>query len=738
MSWAKLESEVRAVVNLRYGRAAEAIRLDNGVNHDCVCKISERNWVIVEITRNDNVDKIRVDVNRLVMTRSQKFTQNHIMCECIIVLGFEPTPSMRDAAESNGIQILSASRFISIFFDQGRYNSVRNDVQFGSAVDIISGNPDTRPYIPVSYDDKTRSKSYDINEISRKLTSGQNVVLTGSFGSGKSRCYKEVFSVISNQENTYCISIDLREIGALASDHQIIRAHFEQIALDDLGEPAIRLLNTGRLIILLDGFDEMGGAQWSDDPQRLKEIRRRTLAPVRKLVEKSRATFISGRDHYFNNDEELLDALGIDADKSVHLECQEEFSQEQINQFLNSYEIDTALPDWLPKRPLLYQIVVELTAAGQPIMIDKANGHAELWDHIAKLICRREARINLNFEEDMIYDLLKRIGRQSRKYRDDVEPVTLEDLKSAYKNIRGYEPADEDAVLLQKLPGLGRISYDSNDRRFVDKYLVDGFRGSDLSTFLHIQDEDLSDDTWINSLEALGLSIVGKEISECSLLSPVLALAKRAADRGNSVLAADLISAIGFSDYEEIDGGGMVISGAEIRILDLSLCRYKNITFESCIIHHLQVPSYKAEFIRIKYCEIGKIIGVANRQGVPTWISESNIGEFDNIGNIASIKNLKLSTAQRILCVILHKTFFQPGRGRQEEALLRGLGQVDQDNNTRDILRILIRNGFLSTERGRHGHLYVPDIRKKPIASKIINLQAQCGEAVWDEVSALT
>ncbi|HUD93018.1 hypothetical protein, partial [Sphingobium sp.] len=144
---------------------------------------------------------------------------------------------------------------------------------------------------------------------------------------------------------------------------------------------------------------------------------------------------------------------------------------------MKSYKIDTSLPDWLPKRPLLYQIVVELTAAGQPIMLDKANGHAELWNHIARLICRREARINLNFEEDMIYALLRRIGRQSRKFRDDVEPVTLEDLKSAYKYVRGYEPADEDAVLLQKLPGLGRISYDSKDRRFVDKYLVDGFRG---------------------------------------------------------------------------------------------------------------------------------------------------------------------------------------------------------------------------------------------------------------------
>ncbi|HUD93017.1 hypothetical protein [Sphingobium sp.] len=333
MSWAKLESEVRAVVNLRYGKAAEAIRLDNGVNHDCVCKISERNWIIIEITKNDTVDKIRGDVNRLVMTRTQMFLQNHVMCECIIVLGFEPTPSMRDAAEKNGIQILSAPGFISIFFDQSRYNGARNEVKFGSAVDIISGNPDTRPYIPVSYDDKTRSKSYDIKEISRKLTSGQNIVLTGSFGSGKSRCYKEIFSAVSNKENTYCVSIDLREIGALASDHQIIRAHFEQIGLDDLGESAIRLLNTGRLIILLDGFDEMGGAQWSDDPQRLKEIRRRTLAPVRKLVEKSKSTFISGRDHYFNTDEELLDALGVDAENSIHLECHEEFSQEQIDQF---------------------------------------------------------------------------------------------------------------------------------------------------------------------------------------------------------------------------------------------------------------------------------------------------------------------------------------------------------------------------------------------------------------------
>lgn len=644
---------------------------------------------------------------------------------------------MKDACNSNGVTIYNSPDFISSFFNKSLYRSVREDEKFGSAVDIFSGRPDQRPYIPVAYEDVERSKSYDIEDISNYLYSGKNVILTGSFGSGKSRCYKEVFQSLSERDSLYVVSIDLRDVGALASANQIIRAHFENIALDDLAEPAVRLLNKGKLIILLDGFDEMGGAQWSDDPQRLKEIRRRTLQPVREIVDRAHSVFISGRDHYFNSDDELIETLGILGTNHLHLTCKEEFSDSEIRAFLDTYNIKSSLPDWLPRRPLLYQIVVELQNEGYPVKLDNAEGNAELWDHIYSLICKREARINTNFEESIIRDILKRLGRLSRNFRDDVEPVTLEDLKAAYKFVRGYEPADEDAVLLQKLPGLGRISYDSKDRRFVDKYLIDGLRGTDLSDFIASPDEDLAEREWLNGLSPLGLSVVGKEISEKSSLSGAISLAKRAADRGNSVLASDLVSAAGFSDYAEINCGGVVISGAEIRFFDLSSSNYNNLFFDSCIFHRLHLADYEVDSVEIRNSIVEELVGVSNLSGVPEWVSDTEIHKFDEMGNIASIKNLKLSPPQRILCVILHKTFFQVGRGRKEEALLRGLGQVDRNKNIKEILRILIRNDFITKEKGREGPLYVPIISMKPLASKIINLQTQCGEVVWEEVSRL-
>lgn len=737
MSWSQLENRVREISSLRYGASAEAMRLKNGVNHDCVCKVSERHWVIVEITKNNTVDKVRGDVNRLVMTRHQLFTQEHIMCECWIILDLEPTASMRDAAEENGIKISSIDGFISEFFDQRQYSNIRQAEKFGSAVDIISGDPDKKPFIPVAYDDTVRSKSYRISDICDYLVQGFNVVLTGTFGSGKSRCCKEVFESLSKRSDVNFLSVDLRDVGALASANQIVRAHFESMGLDGQAEAAIRLLNSGKLILLLDGFDEMGGTQWSDDPQKLRDIRRRTLKPVREIVEKAHSTIITGREHYFNSDDELLDAVGVSNKKFLHLECREEFSTEEISNFLKAFQIEIEMPEWLPKRPLLYQILVELQGDLSEIRLDQASGQAELWSYISTLICRREARINANFEEETIFAILKRLGRESRHFPKDVEPVTLESLKSAYKAVRGYEPAEEDAVLLQKLPGLGRISYDSRDRRFVDKYLVDGFRSSDLADYISFQDEDLSETRWINSLDTLGLSVIGKALSEQMNDKSAIALAKRAADRENSVLAADIVAGLGFSDADEIDGSNIQISGAEILFLDMTLAHYKNITFESCIFHKLQLADYEVKGVEIRNSIITEILGVPNEAGVPPWVSGCEITSFDDAGNVASIKNLKLSAPQRILCVVLHKTFFQPGRGRQEEALLRGLGQVDRHKNTKEILKILQREGLLTVDKGRHGNLYIPNITQKPLASKILSLQSQCNEPIWHEVSSL-
>lgn len=65
MDWSDLENSVREIASIRYARPCEKIRLETGVAHDCVLKLDENHWIIVEITKNKNLDKIRGDVNRL-------------------------------------------------------------------------------------------------------------------------------------------------------------------------------------------------------------------------------------------------------------------------------------------------------------------------------------------------------------------------------------------------------------------------------------------------------------------------------------------------------------------------------------------------------------------------------------------------------------------------------------------------------------------------------------------------
>ena len=312
MHWKSLEQRIRDISALVFGKRGEKEEI-NGVNLDCVVKLDQGQWVIVEISKERTLEKVRTDVLRLVMVRRTLFDNRNIMAKCYFVCLFEPTAAMIKAGTEHHIAILSQHTFEKQFFDYSAYVAARTKRQFGSSVHPLTGSPDDTKYISVKYEFDTLGKEYHIPDIAKLINSGGIVVLTGEYGSGKSRCLREVFFELTQTDNysAYLFAIDLKMTWGLQTGEEIIRRHFDSLGLSTCADFAIRAFHNGNVKLLLDGFDEVGSQAWSDDPATLKQIRRDSLRGVRDLIRNlGGGVLVAGREHYFNSNEENQLKLG--------------------------------------------------------------------------------------------------------------------------------------------------------------------------------------------------------------------------------------------------------------------------------------------------------------------------------------------------------------------------------------------------------------------------------------------
>jgi hypothetical protein len=192
----------------------------------------------------------------------------------------------------------------------------------------------------VKYSISESEKSLTVRDICNILLEGKHLVLIGDYGSGKSRCVREVFyalSKISTSKYKYPISVDLRNNWGLKRYQEIIRRHFDDLGLDGVASEMLRTFQSGAFVLLLDGFDEIGSQAWSVDTDKLRAIRADSLEGVKDLITNhSGAILITGRAHYFNNDDEMFSALGLSKDKAEVIHCREEFNSDELTQYFSS------------------------------------------------------------------------------------------------------------------------------------------------------------------------------------------------------------------------------------------------------------------------------------------------------------------------------------------------------------------------------------------------------------------
>lgn len=417
-NWKSLENYVRGVASLKWSVPCKPEHID-GVDFDGVCRVSADELILIEITTERTLQKVRADLNKIIPTKL-RFATEGLVCRGFVVLDAEPTNSMVEAGRSSHITVCSALEFERTFFDFPSYNALRSELPFGSATDSKTGANDSRQFIPVEYVERERHKRLKVEAIAKILQRGSKVVLTGDYGTGKSRCVNELFSLLKADTRTsaaFPIAINLRDHWSSSSALEIIAGHLGNVGLSNTVDNVVRLLNSGHLILLLDGFDEIGTQIHDTRIEDRRALRKRAVQGVRDLIQKAKAgVLITGRAHFFDGPGEMIESLGLSLSHDLLcLEVPETFSISEGTQYLAALGISATIPSWLPRKPLVFQMLVGLEPEVVTSLLGKEYGEFQFWHAFLYAVCQRESRgVGGSIAPQTIHSILQRLAAKTR------------------------------------------------------------------------------------------------------------------------------------------------------------------------------------------------------------------------------------------------------------------------------------------------------------------------------------
>lgn len=738
--WKTFEEQVRGIAALIFGRPCTPNRIA-GVNFDGVVEVSELETAVIEISVQNDLDKVRQGITRLTLAR-QTLAADAILLRGFIVLSREPTQAMLDAAAAAKVVVASLSQFAATYFEFPRYKDARLAASFGSSIDPVTGGIDTVKYVSVNYEQVGGGPDISVPDIAQILLNGRNVILLGEYGSGKSRCIREIFSYLTaNWDITFQFpfAINLRECWGLDRGDEVVRRSIYTLGLDDLAAATVRAFNRGSLIPLLDGFDELGSQSWSTDESRLRQLRARALQGVKDLITKSTSgCLIAGREHYFSSNDEMLSALGLSSGNTTILRAKDQFTDSELEQYFDAAGLAIELPSWLPKKPLICQTIALLSDDELGEMFSIKSEGVQFWNHFIRVVCQRDARINAFFDANTIYLVFVALSRITRTRPANIGPVSQRDLQDAFEAVVGQLPVEEASAMLQRLPSLGRIGAESQDRQFVDMFILDGLRAKDVASLAiadDLQRQRVFAEPWINALEPLGQAILASDLA--NRVDQFRQIAARSSASKNATLASDIVSSVCRADIQGADLQGLSISGGTFTELTLNDTPVSNLTISEATIRHLILPNSPPPNVLIQTSLVEKVSGAASFSGLPSWVRLESVDQFDSVQTVAQIRKAGLSPGHEILVGILKKTFKQKGAGRKEEALLRGFGTGASKRLATEVLSLLMRENILDRHKGDEGWIYSPSRSQTARVSTLLDQLRSSTDALWSSVDKL-
>lgn len=732
MNWKTLEEKVRTLASLKWGRPATAAMINN-VHFDCVLEVSEKHHIVIEVSKSTTIAKLREDLAKFSSIDNYMW-KRRIFCEFFFISDGALSDEFRGTAKGNDVTAYTLKEFETFIFDYDKYIHYRQGKGFGSAVDPDTGEPDTKNYVKVRYQNSRTNEEITLDDIAAMLTQGRSIILTGDYGTGKSRLIKELFSLSSSasaRSLNYPIAVDLRACWGVKRGLELVRRHFDDLGLSEMADTIIRIIPAGRITWLFDGFDELGLQSWSSDPRKMQELRKEALLPIKELLKSKKNSFlIAGRSYYFNSDAEMLDCLGLRKEDATVVSCKEEFSTDEFKQYFGDNTIE--FPAWLPKRPLVAYMLGRLDKDKLKSHVDgETDSEYRFWNLFFNTLGQRESGISSSLDGQVILSILKELSRVCREKIMPNGPITVENISESFKLVTSMSPDPSSLQMLQRLPCLGRFESGSEDRVFVDGYVLDGIRGEDLADIIINNRTDIDDRSWKHPLSSFGAGVANFSIESLNSTDLILPyLRSRSKSNESGILNGDVLSALLRTDHS--GSINCKISNAHIIDLDLTEKSLRGLQIEQSLIDNIFVGGEELVDFTIFESHVNKIIGAGNRAQIDGWLHESTaVDQFDEISNSSSILSTNLTSAQKILLVLIQRLFFQPGAGRKERSLFRGLGEVRDSKVSKELIRFMISEDVLSVYQGDEGTVYLPNRKNMGRMKRIKDSQLSSDDSLW-------
>jgi hypothetical protein len=742
----KLEREVQRIASALWGsNPGEALpEIVAGRERDCIFHGEEVSHYI-ECTMQRALAKVESDAKKMVRYRDTELHKGNIV-KLWYVTALDPTADQVAAARRNGIKILSLYNFRLHLFEADAYIRSRKNYRWGSATDPKNESTNIEGVVyqrTVLHSDGP--EKWDISGVSRLLLDGRTVTLLGDYGMGKSISIREVFKELVSSyvkglsDGRVPVAINLRDHWGQTDPTEVLIRHSTRIGYDKSAQ-LVRAYHAGELILLLDGFDEIVGIPVANRRE-LKRLRSEALTVVRHFVADSRGksgVLLAGRQNFFDSASERNSALGTTAG-NVTLELQE-LSTEEAEQMLARYQLRRRVPSWLPRRPLFLAYL-----ASQGLLDDLVDSGSttasQSWDRLIDAICLREKRINEGLDADSIRGILETLANGTRQTSSGRGPIYSEDIIRAYRKTTGYEEPDEHyRPLLMRLPGLTSRNNEDGSREFIDDSMLNALRAPLLASFSAQPYAEPGAKDWKHGISSLGLEMACDRISSAGLTaSRVMNAGREAIDRWrSSTLGADLLrAAMRLTPEGEILKCQTRIENARIEDLDFAESPCSDLELAGCEIGVLGLPNLQPHNLVLRDCLIEEVLGITREQQLPSWITASEVGSFDPAPTNASIlTDDTLAIAHRVLLTIFRKLFVQPGSGRLEGALSRGL----PDNYrpfVAPILDLLRSHGFATLQTARQQRIWFPERSRSGEVLNILNAYYVSSDPLVAEVRKL-
>ena len=666
---------------------------------------------LIECTMSRRKDKAEQDTKKLEsLCRNMQRQYPTKGVKGYFITHDEPTAEQRDAVKRLGrdyVVTLSFSQFRAQMIDARSYLDARMQYPFGSMYD-----PETQSRIApsqlIARQLVTRDgATLEIDDIPRKLQNGETLVLVGDYGAGKSTALREIFVALrnnyfSNRTGRFPVHLNLRDHHGQTDPAEALERHARNIGFPSPSH-LVRAWLAGYLILILDGFDEFATAGWSGQAKRLRDIRFNSMELVRKFIRGHSRTgvIVAGRQHYFDSDKELAAALGL-SQNSMRLFI-DDFTDSQIREFLTKKGWQEEIPAWLPSRPLLLGYLCATDLLKEIIDVDHGSSPAVGWDALLELTANREAEIEAGIDGTAVRQIVETLATIARSRSDGMRSLSQEDILGSFQSVCGFAPDDRGLLLLQRLPGLGAAQTEDGSRDFIDADLVDAARVGDICRFIDdpYSFELESPTTWQMTLGQLGIELGAVQCHRYSFNEGKLRTALQQASRDDEQgeLCLDLIQinkevGFGFSGQPFLVRN-VLVKDASFGDVPLD---FSSVSFRDCLFQRLEIDisAEISQLPRFYGCYVGTLDGRVSQVDLPKGIFDKNC-VFDSFGessqNTAAILALPLSTGAKVLLTVLKKLYLQPGAGRKQSALFRGL-----DHRARalvpDVLDLLVREGL--------------------------------------------